>query len=278
VVAGLGLLVVGLIGCWLVGTHLMEPANHPVGPAPADLGVREVEIASGSGASLAGWWMPLESGRATVILLHPLHGDRRAMLGRARLLRAAGYELLLVDLQAHGESMGAHTTAGWLERLDARAAVDFVRRERPKSRIGVIGWSLGGAATLLASPLGIDAAVLESVYPTIGEAIHNRIAIRLGPLAGMLTPLLTIQLPLRLGIDLDDLAPIDHIASLACPVLILGGALDEHTPADETRRLFDRAAEPKRLMLVPGAAHTDLQAADPDLYEREVLAFFALYL
>jgi len=158
VVAGLGLLAVGLLGCWLVGTRLMEPANHPVGPAPTGLGAREVEIESGSGTTLAGWWMPLESGRATVVLLHPLHGDRRAMLGRARLLRAAGYELLLVDLQAHGESLGTHTTAGWLERLDVRAAVEFVRRERPQARIGIIGWSLGGAATVLASPLDLDAA------------------------------------------------------------------------------------------------------------------------
>ena len=48
-------------------------------------------------------------------------------------------------------------------------------------------------------PLRVDALVLESVSPTLEEAIDNRLAIRPGPLGPPLAPLLTAQLRPRLG-------------------------------------------------------------------------------
>jgi len=277
---GLGLvcLLLGLGGSWYLGGRLLAPSNHAVGVAPKSLGAVEVTIASASGTELAGWWIPREDARGVVVLLHPLHGDRRAMLGRARLCLGAGYETLLIDLSAHGESLAEETTAGFNERFDVAAAVAFVHKQRPGEPVAVIGWSLGGAAALFASPLDIDALVLESVYPTLTEAVRNRIAIRLGPLASVLTPLLTMQLPLRLGISSSDVAPIEHIADAGCPVLVMGGSADEHTPEAETRRLFERAREPKRLVIVPGAPHADLAGLAPELYKKEVLSFLAAHL
>lgn len=274
----------GLVGvlvvAWWLGGRLVAPALRVVGAPPAGLAGEAVTISSASGATLRGWWLPVEDARGTVVLLHPLHGDRRAMLGRARFLVRAGYAALLVDLQAHGESAADAITAGWLERHDAAAAIDYAKARTPAAPLAVIGWSLGGAATLLAHTDSLasgtlDALVLESVYPTITEAIHNRIAIRLGPLAWPLTPLLTAQLPLRLDCSAADLRPIDHIATVGCPVLVLAGAADQHTPPAETQRLFAAAAEPKHLALFEGAAHIDLHGHDRERYERDVLAFLA---
>lgn len=280
------------LGCavsWWMGGQLVAPAQRVVGEPPPWSRAESVELASVSGATLRGWWIPAGApvevvpGRATVVLLHPLHGDRRAMLGRAAFLSRAGYDTLLLDLQGHGESQGDAITAGWRERFDAAAAIAYAKARTPAAPLALIGWSLGGAATLLAHGEGdppaslppgtLDAIVLESVYPTLDEAIENRIALRLGPLAKLLTPLLTLQLPLRLDASADDLRPIDHIAELGCPVLVLSGTLDAHTPEAETRRLYDAAAEPKQLHLVDGAEHIDLHAFAPAEYEAVVLEF-----
>ncbi len=174
---------------WFVASALVAPANHPVGPPPTEFQFESIGIRSGSGSTLASWFAPIDNAKATVILLHPIRGDRRAMLGRAALLRDAGYSTLLVDFQGHGESPGSNVTAGFLERLDVIAAVEFARTKNPDHKIGLIGWSLGGAAALLASPLDIDVMVLESVYPTITEAVHNRVSMRLGPLSNVVAPL-----------------------------------------------------------------------------------------
>lgn len=295
------LFALGLGAAWRMGSELVAPRQRAVGAGPAI--AEEVRFERYVGGEVVGWWIPGKPGGASgvVILLHPLHGDRRAMLGRAGFLARAGYDTLMIDLQAHGENVGEAITAGWRARHDVVAAVHYAET-RTRGPIGVIGWSLGGAATLLAHgnalpnggytaalkspydsnydglPLSrntLDAVVLESVYPTLDEAIENRIRMRLGPLAPALTPLLTAQLPLRMEIFAGDVRPIDHFVGLHCPVLVLGGTTDTHTTEAETRRMFAAAREPKQLLLFEGAEHTDLHAFAPETYEHEVLAFLA---
>jgi uncharacterized protein len=254
---------------------LAAPANCIVGPPPSDLPVEAMELTSESGAKIAAWYIPAEHSVATVILLHPIRGNRLTMLDRARLIWKAGYSVLAIDMQAHGESTAKFITFGYLERLDVRAAVGFARTKNPQHKIAVLGRSLGGAAVLLGSPLGIDALVLESVYPTIDDAVADRLRIRLGPLAPLFLPFLTWQLKARLGIDAKELRPIDHIAVVGCPVLVMAGGGDEQTTMAESRRLFAAATERKEMVFFEGVGHADLLSASPDLYRESVLGFFA---
>jgi fermentation-respiration switch protein FrsA (DUF1100 family) len=256
-----------------MGGALIAPANRRVGPAPDSFPAESVAIPSDSGSKISGWHSQVDGAKATVILLHPIRGDRRAMLERAKIVRNAGFSALLIDLQAHGESPGKHITAGYLERHDVKAAVNWVRAQNPDHKVGIIGWSLGGASALLATPLDIDALVLESVYPTIADAVHDRIAIRLGPLHYLLAPVLLAQLHPRLGISPRQLRPIDHIPKVGCPVLVASGDIDEHTTLSETERLYAAAMQPKELVIFRGAAHTDLLEHDRKLYEDRILVF-----
>ena len=258
--AGLALGGAGFVAaCLFVGGKLAEPIPRTIGPPPSDLPAKTVHIPSPSGSKLAGWWIEGAPGRGAVILMHGVRADRTSMVDRARFFHRAGRSVLLFDFQAHGESPGEHITFGALESRDARAAVDFVRRRHPGERIAALGTSLGGAAILLADPpLPVNAVILESVYPTVEQATENRIRMRLGPLASLLTPALLVQLGPRLGLSPRDLRPIDEIGRLKVPLLIIAGAEDRHTTRSESERLFGAALEPKELWVIPGAAHVDL--------------------
>ena len=269
------LLIAGVIG---VGLLLSAPTRAIVGAAPADLPVEAISIASGSGATLRGWFIPGQSGAGAVVLLHGVHGNRLAMLRRARLFHAEGFAVLLFDFQAHGESTGTRITFGHREGQDAAAAIAYVRARLPNEHVGAVGSSLGGAAALLApAPLDVDALVLESVYPDIGAAIENRIIAVLGPIGAVVAPpttaLFKLVLPPFLGVTAADLRPIDRIAGVRAPVLVAGGMLDDRTSIVETRRMFTRANEPKQLWVVARAGHVDLEGFVPAEYRSHVLAF-----
>lgn len=134
---------------------------------------------------------------------------------------------------------------------------------------------MGGAAALLGEgPVAADGIVLESVYPTIEDAVANRLAMRFGVLGRIAAPMLYLQVPLKAGIARDALRPVDAVRKLRVPVLVVGGTRDLQTPPEETRRLFDSAVGSKDLWLVDGAAHQDLYAYDPVQYKRRVVAFF----
>jgi fermentation-respiration switch protein FrsA (DUF1100 family) len=239
-----------------------------------------VEISVDRKSVERGWLVAGTPGAGVVLLLHGVRSDRRQMLERARFLHRAGYTALMLDLPAHGESDGERITFGARESAGVRAALVYLRQSYPGERIGVIGVSLGAASLVLAhANPAPDAVVFESMYPTIADATRDRIAIRLGNGAGAaLAPLLLSQLPLRLGVSQADLRPIDDIRYLHSPVLIAAGEADRHTTKFETERIFAAANPPKKLWLVPGAAHVDLHRFAPAAYDRTVLSFLATYL
>lgn len=257
-----------------VGGQLVAPRMAQVGPAPRDLHAESVVI-PGQAAPIRGWWISGDTDKASVLLLHGIRANRTAMLGRARLLARQGYSVLLIDLQAHGESPGEAITLGLRESAGVQLARVWIRRKRPDNPIGAVGVSLGGASILLGpSPSGFDAVVLEAVYPDARQALRNRMAMRLGTVAApLLGKLLEAQVKPRLGISLEQLRPIDHIAAIGAPVLVIAGGKDRHTTPVESAALFARAHEPKEYWLLPGAAHQDFLRADPVGYENRVLGF-----
>jgi uncharacterized protein len=136
------------------------------------------------------------------------------MLSRALFLHSRGYSVLLIDFQAHGESPGRQITFGDRESRDVVAALQFLHRTSPIEKVGVIGVSLGAAALVLADDRpSVDAVVMESMYPTLQQALTDRLRLHVGALGPMLAPLLRLQLRPRLGVTADRLWPIDRMAA-----------------------------------------------------------------
>jgi hypothetical protein len=87
------------------------------------------------GTRLQGWWIPAQSrdsGRSvkstrTVLICHGLAGNKSSQLLLARDLVPAGYNVLVFDFRAHGESAGQTITYGDLERRDVLGAVRWIR-------------------------------------------------------------------------------------------------------------------------------------------------------
>jgi len=271
--------VVGVFTILATGEILSHPANCAIGEPPSYLHAASVRFPVSAPQFIAGWLVRGKSGHGVVLLLHGVRSNRTQMLDRARFLQVAGYSVLLIDLPAHGESPGDRITFGAHEAVGVSSALAFLRSEFPGERIGVIGTSLGAASLVLSRPsVAPNAVVLESMYPTISEAVANRLAVRFGSLGAHLAPLLLWQLPLRAGVTEEQLRPIDALPALHSPLLIVSGTGDRHTTWAETERIFAVANQPKELWPVQGAAHVDLHTYNPSTYEARILKFFAKYL
>lgn len=135
---------------------------------------------------------------------------------------------------------------------------------------------MGGAAAVLANPpLPVNAMILESVYPTIDQAVTDRLEIRFGWLGKLGTPFLTCQLRPRLGVGAAGLRPIEQVGRITVPKFFVAGTADRDTTLQESRDLFNAAVEPKQLWLVDGAAHVDLHEVAKGEYETRILDFLA---
>ena len=261
---------------YFIGTKLISSSPFVVGEIPKELpNTKEVHFKSKNGATLSGWLVKAKHPKGGILLLHALRSNRLQMLHRAEFLQREGYTVLLFDFQAHGESSGEHITFGHLESLDVESAYDYLEKVLGEPNIGIIGISLGGASALLSNvKKRAKAIVLESVYPTLEEAIEDRLKIYLGSMGRYLSPLLTWQLQPRLGFGVDDLKPIEELSKVKGAVLLIAGEKDKHTTLQESKMMFKQLHEPKELWIVSNAKHVDFDALLGEEYKERVLRFF----
>ncbi|QOJ21204.1 MAG: alpha/beta hydrolase [Gammaproteobacteria bacterium] len=268
-----------ILALFAIGPLLTAPAPTAVGTLSADFPVESVEIPAANGSTVQGWLVRGKPGGGAVLLLHSMRSNRLEMLSRARFLKDQGYSVLFIDLQAHGETAGDHITFGLREAENAEASVAYLRRIFPAERIGAIGASLGAAAIVLAKQnLKLDAVILESLHPTIEEAVNNRLKLHFGEYGSILLPLVLWQLSFYLDTAPEQLSPVTRINDLNSPVLFISGTHDAHTTQAETERLYAAARFPKELWIVPGAWHFNMHSYAGREYEQRVSDFLAVYL
>ena len=257
VLGGLAILIGGLALSWAAGSAMVrgEATVVPAATPPA----RDIQLRSRDGLRLAGtYWPGRRPNSPAVLLLHGVRSSRSSTAESAAWLARLGYAALTIDFRGHGQSDMAVRSFGLREAEDARAALNWLKRQQGNAPVAVIGNSLGGAAALLGpeGPLPADALILQAVYPDIRRAIRNRIAARLttGP-AYLLEPLLSFQSSPRFGASPEDLSPLEALRLYRGPVFVIGGEEDVYTPPEETRALFEAAPGRKQLWLVHGRNH-----------------------
>jgi pimeloyl-ACP methyl ester carboxylesterase len=268
-----------IISLFVIGQLLTGPASTAVGTLSTDFPAKPVQFPVNAESPVHGWLVNGEPGNGVVLLAHSIRSNRLEMLSRARFLKEQGYSVLLIDLQAHGESPGKRITFGARESESIAAAITFLRETFPHEKIGAIGVSLGAAAIVLAKhTIKLDAVILESLHPTIEEAVENRLKLHFGEYGSALLPLILFQFSFYLDIPIDELSPITEIDNLNTPLLLISGTNDAHTTLPETERLFAAAREPKEIWIIPGAGHFNMHSYAGKTYENRILDFLYQYL
>jgi fermentation-respiration switch protein FrsA (DUF1100 family) len=215
-------------------------------PSPAEVGLPQAErvaFATDDGVRLNGWFVPAAA-RPTgdvVIVFNGNAGNRafRADLGNA--LARLGFATLLFDYRGYGENPGSPSEDGL--RLDALAARRYVesRHGIDPQRISYFGESLGaGVAVGLALERRPRALILRSPFTSLVDTGRYHF------------PYLPVNWLLR-----DRFPSVDRISRIGCPLLIVAAAHDTIVPSDQSRRLFEVAQQPKRLLIIENVDHND---------------------
>jgi alpha-beta hydrolase superfamily lysophospholipase len=259
-------------------THRLEARIDETAPSLAWGRLESRRIATRDGEEIGAWFVDGRADAPGVVVLHGHKGKRGNSLGRAELLAAQGYAVLMVTLRAHGDSTGDYDDIGFGARHDVVAAVEFLEARRPGLPVIVDGNSMGAAAAVFAArELGhrVRGYILESPYQDLKVAVRNRTELALPPVISQAAYAgLRLVAPLFLP-HLDEISPLLAIAGIPddVPVLIMAGEADRRARPEEARALHGRVATHGRLMIIPGADHGDLLHAARDLYTRTILEF-----
>ena len=270
-------IVAYLIVGYVVASRLSAPVRRPVERTPADVGLeyREVGLRSSDGLALSAWWVERDSSRAAV-LVHGWGGDKssRHVLETAVVYEEAGFDVLMLDLRAHGESEGERVTVGYREVRDVRGALSWLDgRGLDPGRVVLHGWSMGGAAAIRAAPgTGVAAVVEESAYADLPPLLRERLP-EVSGLPAFFTPGILFVGRLSLGIDPWAVRPVEEAERLSregVPFMIIHSRDDEVVPFEHAETLA-KAHPGATFWDVEGYGH--VEAHEHPEYRERLLGF-----
>ncbi|MCR4754873.1 MAG: alpha/beta hydrolase [Lachnospiraceae bacterium] len=250
--------------------------------------VEKVGIVSRDGLSLNGHYVHNTEAKRTpgepvnvVLLSHGYGGSGYKDLSIfAEFYVKQGYDILVIDQRAHGNSEGRYITFGDHESDDVAGWVDkIIEIAGDNCRILLHGWSMGAATVYLAAAKGLPKQVKGLIYDcgySTAEAQMFHIAKKS---MGLPDPLLWYMLqfikPVAFffcGFSINSASPILASRNMTLPILFVHGAKDSVVPVKMGRRLYHATirTDYRRMLIVPDADHTYSYVYDKTGYENAI--------
>ncbi len=214
----------------------------------------------------------------TVVLAHGYKGLPEldfSISGKA--LYELGYNLLLIDERAHGESEGQYITFGAKEGRDLLGWCRWVD-ERFGAKFVLFGISEGATSAVLAScmkdmPENLECVVADCGYTDLTLLFRNVFS-KLPVPKFLLMPILNSLCKKRGGFkikEFDTTAVLSSGASV--PYLFIHGDSDDFVPVICSERNFDACQSEKQLVIIQGAGHGKSFIYDEEKYMSELEEF-----
>lgn len=226
--------IFSLLGLWV---SIRPPRIYSsFQPGHFGLPAETITLKTSDGLALKGWFIPQPTSDKVIIALHGYPADKGDILP-ALLFLHADFNLLFFDFRYFGESEGSYTTVGAKEVLDLLAALHFLK-ERGFQKIGVWGFSLGGAVALMTAGESTDikAVVSESSYAELSlmaRETYRYLSFLKYPLASFTS----LWARLFVGVDLHEVSPVKKIRSSELPILLIHSMTDTVIPFSHALRL-----------------------------------------
>jgi dipeptidyl aminopeptidase/acylaminoacyl peptidase len=173
----------------------------------------------------------------------------------------AGFIALVFNFRGAGPSQGNIDMLGWTEDLSAAIDFLFMIPEVNKQKVCLLG-SSGGAATCVyvaaqdkrVSAVATFACPAEFDFMATGHTVNS--------LIGSFREIGIIKDPdfpksREKWLDgFNSVKPLDYIDKISPrPLLLMHGDQDEVVPVQHARLLFEKAGDPKELLIFPGGGH-----------------------
>lgn len=183
-------------------------------------------------------------GERGLVLAHGARFNKESWKDQALRLQAAGFRVLAFDFRGYGKSKGPGDTAPMSAplQLDVLAAVRYLHQNGAKS-VSVIGASMGGgaagAASIASHPGEIDRVVFLAAYPD---------------------------------------GPAEKLKCASLFIVAKDDASGDGPRLPRIRAAYEKAPEPKRLIVLEGSAHAQFlfQTDQAERVMREILEFLAV--
>lgn len=254
----------------------------PVGEWMEKQQLEDVSIRSRDGLQLHAYYLPAGTASDRLVILH--HGFTSHAMDNsthAMFFHMQGYEVLLLDLRAHGKSEGEYVGFGILDRFDTLEWVKYSRKRFGEDiKIVLHGTSMGAATVLMSLGLPgiqetVSAVIADCAYTSpadiFGHVIQKNYHLPPAPILKATE----IRSKATAGYGFNDYSTLEALKDNQVPVLLIHGKEDKFVPTWMSRKNYEACSCKKKLLFVDNAGHGSSVFENTELYEQTEKEFLA---
>ncbi|MGX7051726.1 alpha/beta hydrolase [Leuconostoc palmae] len=234
--------------------------------------------------TLEAWYVPASQvTHKTAILAHGWHNNKTTMAIYGELFHQLGYNVLIPDNRAHGDSQGNVIGYGWLDRRDYIQWLNqIIQKNGVESSIVMYGMSMGAATVLSTSgeddlPKQVKAVIADSSYTSLlDETKYQAGAMYHLPWFPLVNVVSGISM-IRAGYSYSEASPLEQVKKSKQPTLFIQGDSDTFVPTKMVYPLYHALNAPKELWVTKGTKHVQSFNDYPELYKEKITYFLNQY-
>ena len=241
---------------------------------------RKVSIISYDGLKLVGKYYENKKGAPIEIMFHGYRStDEHDLCGGVYRSKRLGFNTLIVEQRACGNSEGHVITFGAKESRDCLSWIDFAINNIDKdAKIIITGISMGAATVMMAASMGLPKnviGVLADCGYTSTKDIIKEVMRNMKLPATLLYPFARLAAIFFGGFDPEKNSPKKSMQKCSVPVIFFHGDTDKYVPCYMSEENYNACtSEKKRFVITKGAGHGLCFMVDMDGYFKEVDGFF----
>ena len=190
-----------------------------------------------------------------------------------------GYDCLIVDHRAHGNSEGKYIGFGILDRFDCKSWINYIdTRFGGSKKIVLYGVSMGGSIVLMTSGFSdlspsVKAIVADCAFTDPYDVFAHILKrdYHLPPF-----PIMNISNAMcrkKAGYGFRDYSTLEAMKTNKLPTLFFHGKQDTFVPTYMSQLNYEACRSEKEIVLVENAAHAASYYEDPPAYEDKIRRF-----
>lgn len=253
-------------------------------PDQLNLRNEEFDITVEDSIKLKGWFIFSDSVncKGTIFLLHGIASCKATMLKTAKLLSSFGFNCVVYDSRANGESGGINCTFGYYEKNDLSAYIDSTQSRYPNSApYGALGNSLGAAVLIqtMAEDKRIVCGIAESPFANLRDIIRDYFS-RMYYLRINWIPDKALEHTEKIAnFSVDSVAPSKSAKNITQPMMIVHGLRDEHISYKYGKEVFDNIKSKEKIWYpIEAGEHNNLSQVGGEKLNEAITTFFNKHL
>lgn len=244
-----------------------------------DMPCEQVFITSHDGLQLAARYYHRADGAPLKIEFHGYRGTSiRDFCGATEIDELSGYNVLLVDQRAHGNSDGKLISFGIRERYDVLDWVNYaVERFGSDVKIILSGVSMGAATVLMASdldlPFNVRGIIADCGYSSPAAIIKKVCREDFHLPVWLMYPVIRLTAKVFGGFDLEEASAVESVKNSKVPIILFHGDDDRYVPRWMADEILAAAGDKAQLHVIPKAGHALSYLEDQPRYHAAVIPF-----